>query len=173
MKEHSSMIKKEKSVPKLFAWIASTTLIILIIASQFLPRGYHPGLRLGGVVILLTAPLFIFLPFFLLSNYGKNEVEGTYIQTSKVVNKGLFAILRHPQYLGYMMLGVGFTLLSQNLVVLCLAVISIICFYLQAIKEEEYCLNQFGEVYENYLLQVPRFNFILGVWRVIRRRKND
>lgn len=174
MKEYSSTTKKTKSAPKLFAWIASTTLIILIFATQFLPRGHHPDLRFAGVVILLTAPLFIFSPFFLLSKYGKNEMEEeTYIHTGKVVDKGLFAILRHPQYLGYVMLAVGFALVSQNLVIVCLSVISTTCFYLQALKEEDFCLDQFGEPYQNYLSKVPRFNFILGVWRIFRRRNND
>jgi protein-S-isoprenylcysteine O-methyltransferase Ste14 len=168
MKIFPFSIKEEKSVPKLFAWIASTMLIILIIANQFLPRGHQPGFRFAGVVILLIAPLFIFSPFFLLSKHGNNEVKGIYMQPGKVVDKGLFAILRHPQYLGYMMLAGGFALLSQNLVVVCLAVISIICFFLQALQEEKYCLDQFGNSYQNYLKSVPRFNFILGIWRIIR-----
>jgi len=173
MKEYSSSIKKEKSGPKLFAWLASILLITLIIASQFLPRGHYPNLRILGVVILLAAPVFIFPPFFLLSKYGNKKAGKIYMQPGDVVDQGLYAILRHPQYLGYMMLSGGFGFLSQNLIILFLAILSIIFFSLQAIKEEEYCLDCFGKSYRDYLRRVPRFNIILGIWRVLRGKKYD
>ena len=172
MKEYSS-IQEGKSAPKLFAWLASVMLITLIIASQLLPRGHFRNFRFVGVVILLIAPVFIFLPFLLLSNHGKNEEGNCYMNTRRVIDEGLFAFLRHPQYLGYMMLAVGFSFLAQNLVVLFLAIISIICFYIQALKEEKYCLDKFGKSYKDYLHRVPRFNIFSGVWKKIRGNKHD
>ena len=91
------------------------------------------NLRITGVVMLLTASVFIFTPFYLLSKYGKTQVGKTYTQAGKVVQQGLYALLRHPQYLGYMLLACGFTLLSQHWFTVLLATLSVIFFYVQAV----------------------------------------
>ena len=121
--------------------------------------------------MLLLAGVFIFAPFYLLTKHGGQKEGKTYMQSRQVVDQGLYAITRHPQYLGYMLLGGGFALLSQNWITGLLAVIGITCFYVQATLEEQYCLSQFGEPYSQYLQRVPRFNLVLGVFRIWRGGK--
>jgi len=174
------MIKNEKDMksdddhhlkpPKLFIWIASVVTIPLIIATQFLPRGSSPYLRGTGVFVLLMGGIFIFTPFALLAKHGGTKDSQTYMHASKVVDKGLYAITRHPQYLGYICLACGFALLSQHWAAFLLAVISASLFYIQAVQEERYCLVQFGEPYEQYLLRVPRFNIVFGILRILQGR---
>ena len=153
--------------PKLFAWLASVVTISLIIATQFLARGDDPYLRGTGVLVLLLAAVFIFGPFYLLAKYGETKDGQTYMQARIVVDQGLYAVTRHPQYLGYIFLACGFTLLSQHWVAVLLAVIGTTFFYLQAVREEEYCLAQL-ESYAQYLWRVPRFNIILGAVRLLQ-----
>lgn len=160
-----------KSTPKRFAWLASAFIVILIIAVQFLPRGDHPKLRTIGVLILVSAAIFIFMPFHLLAKHGKTKAMENYIQAEKVVHHGLYSVLRHPQYLGYMLLAVGFALLSQHWVAVALTILGMICFYIQALQEEKHCLARFGEPYRRYLQRVPRFNLVQGIWRVFQERK--
>ena len=148
--------------PKLFAWLASAVTVSLIIVTQFLPRGDDPYLRGTGVFVLLLAGVFIFGPFYLLTKHGGKDGQ-TYMQARIVVDRGLYAITRHPQYLGYVFLACGFALLSQHWVAVLLAVVGATFFYLQAVREERYCLAQLGEPYEQYLGRVPRFNLILGI----------
>jgi protein-S-isoprenylcysteine O-methyltransferase Ste14 len=150
--------------PRLFAWIASAVTISLIIVTQFLPRGDEPYLRVTGVFVLLLAAVFIFGPFYLLMKHGGRDGQ-TYMQARIVVDRGLYAITRHPQYLGYILLGCGFALLSQHWVAVLLGAVGATFFYRQAVMEERYCLALFGEPYAQYLRQVPRFNFILGIVR--------
>ena len=153
--------------PKLFAWIASVSMIFLIVITQYFERGENPYLRGTGVVLLLLAGVFIFTPFILLSKYGSVKEGQSYIRSSIVVDRGLYAIIRHPQYLGYIFLGCGFALLSQHWASALLAMIGITFFILQAIHEEKYCLTQYGESYEHYLRRVSRFNIILGLIRLL------
>ena len=152
--------------PKLFAWLASAVTVSLIIVTQFLPRGDDPYLRGTGVFVLLLAGVFIFGPFYLLTKHGGKDGQ-TYMQARIVVDRGLYAITRHPQYLGYIFLACGFALLSQHWVAVLLAVVGATFFYLQAVREERYCLAQLGEPYEQYLGRVPRFNLILGIIHLI------
>ena len=154
--------------PKLFAWLASAATVFLIVITQFLPRDDDPYLRAAGVSLLPVAGLFIFWPFYLLAKHGRPEDGQTYMQARVIVDRGLYAITRHPQYLGYIFLACGFALLSQHWVAILLAAIGATFFYLQAVREERYCLAQFGELYRQYLRRVPRFNFILGIARLLQ-----
>lgn len=157
--------------PKLYAWLASVVAISLIVVSQFLPRGGNPYLRGTGVFVLLLAGVFIFWPFYLLAKYGEMENGRTYMQAGIVVDQGLYAVTRHPQYLGYTFLACGFALLSQHWMIVLLAVVGATCFYLQAVREERYCLAEFGDAYAQYCHRVPRFNVVLGIIRFARGGK--
>ena len=154
--------------PKLFAWLASVLVISLITVTQCLPQGDDPYLRGTGVFVLLLAGVFIFAPFYLLTKHGGAKDSQTYMQAGIVVDRGLYAITRHPQYLGYIFLACGFALLSQHWVIVLLAVVGATFFYLQAVREERYCLAQLGESYEQYRRRVPRFNLVLGIMRLLR-----
>jgi protein-S-isoprenylcysteine O-methyltransferase Ste14 len=153
--------------PKLFAWIASAITISLIVVTQFLPRGDDPYLRVTGVFVLLLAGVFIFGPFYLLTKHGGFKDGRAYMQARIVVDRGLYAITRHPQYLGYVFLACGFALLSQHWVAFLLAVVGVTFFYLQAVSEERYCLARLGEPYLQYCRRVPRFNLVLGIVRLL------
>jgi protein-S-isoprenylcysteine O-methyltransferase Ste14 len=154
--------------PKLFAWLASAVTVSLIIVTQFLARGDDPYLRGTGVFVLLLAGVFIFAPFYLLTKHGGTKDDKTYMRARIVVDRGLYAITRHPQYLGYIVLACGLALLSQHWVAVLLAVVGATFFHLQAVREERYCLTQLGEPYQQYLRLVPRFNIILGMIRLLQ-----
>ena len=168
VQERTSDDDRQLKPPKLFAWLASVVMISLIIVTQFLPRGDDPYLRGTGVFVLLLAGVFIFAPFYLLTKHGWIKDGQAYMQARIVVDRGLYAITRHPQYLGYIFLACGFALLSQHWVAVLLGVVGSTFFYLQAVREERYCLAQLGEPYEQYLQRVPRFNLVLGVMRLPR-----
>ena len=166
-----SLTGEEQKPPRLLAWLAALATVSLILVTQLLPRGDHPFLRGVGVVVLLLAGVFIFSPFFLLRKHGQIAAGQTYMQTSAVVDQGLYAVTRHPQYLGYMFLACGFALLSQHWVAILLATVAVTLFYGQAVQEERYCLARLGEPYEQYLRRVPRFCLVLGVVRLLRRSR--
>jgi protein-S-isoprenylcysteine O-methyltransferase Ste14 len=168
VQERTSDDGRQPEPPKLFAWLASVVTISLIIVTQFLPRDGDPYLRGTGVFVLLLAGVFIFAPFYLLTKHGGAKDGNTYMQARIVVDRGLYAITRHPQYLGYIFLACGFALLSQHWVAVLLAVVGATFFYLQAVREERYCLAQLGEPYEQYRRRVPRFNIVLGIMRLPR-----
>ena len=169
--DHPSPTIQVKPTPKLFAWLASTMTVALIIATQYLPRGGDPYLRGTGVMVLLLSGIFIFSPFYLLARYGRAKEGQNYMLAERVVDSGLYAITRHPQYLGYMLLACGFALLSQHWGAFLLAILAASLFYIQAVQEERYCLARFGDPYAHYLLRVPRFNILLGIFRLLQGDK--
>jgi protein-S-isoprenylcysteine O-methyltransferase Ste14 len=153
--------------PALFAWLASAVTVSVIVVTQFLPRGGSPVLRGIGVFLLALAPVFMFWPLYLLAKNDGREGQA-YLEASCVTDNGLYAVARHPQYLGYSALAWGFGLLSPHWIALLLAATASVLFYLQAVREERYCIDRFGASYERYRQRVPRYNIVLGIVRLLR-----
>jgi len=163
--------RKSERSPDAFDWAASLIFVIIVIVSQYLERGDNPFVRFLGLVVIGLACVFFFPPLFLLRRHG-GAGEGQHpMDTRVVVDRGLYAVVRHPQYLGYMLLILGFICLFQNLVVGVLGAAAIVLFYGQAVREERYCIRKFGQEYENYAQRVPRFNAVLGIVRLLARRR--
>ena len=130
--------------PRFLAWLASLATVSVMLVNLLLPKGENSTLRSAGLVTLVLAGVFIFAPFFLLRKHGGLQDGRTYMQTNTTVDQGLYAIIRHPQYLGYVLLAGGFALLSQHWLAFLLAAAAVACFYIQAVQEEKYCLHQLG-----------------------------
>jgi protein-S-isoprenylcysteine O-methyltransferase Ste14 len=173
MQAHIPGDDRQLKSPKLVAWLAALATLGTIVVAQFLMRGDNAYLRGAGVLLLALAAVLIFAPFFLFRKHGRIEDGETYMHTRVVVDQDLYSIIRHPQYLGYMFLACGFALLSQHWAVMVLAAVGIAAFYRQAVEEETYCLARLGEAYRLYMQRVPRFNFILGVSRVLSRAMQE
>lgn len=105
--------------------------------------------------------------------HGRAESGRSYLGTTVVVDHGVYAVVRHPQYLGYMMFAGGFALLWQHWGTLLLAAVAVLGFDRQAIGEEAYCLARFGEPYAQYCRRVPRYNLAVGLSRLAREVKHD
>lgn len=157
------------STPKTFAWLASLTLIGLIAAAVILPHGNSQLLKIAGVILLALAAALIFIPIFQLSKFGNKKDETNYMETTTVVDQGLYGIIRHPQYLGYMLMAIGFAGITQQWVIYLITVVTITFFYIQSVQEERHCTGRFSESYNDYLERVPRFNLFLGIWRKARK----
>jgi protein-S-isoprenylcysteine O-methyltransferase Ste14 len=90
-----------------------------------------------------------------------------------VADRGLYAVVRHPQYLGYICLVLGFGAIDPHPLILALAGGAAVFFYIQAVLEERHCLEQMGADYADYMKRVPRFNLVLGLFRIALRRRRD
>jgi protein-S-isoprenylcysteine O-methyltransferase Ste14 len=154
-----------------WGWLATALFILLLLVSLLFEGVDNQWLNLAGLILSIISPLFIFPPFYLLSKYGQVEPGESYSNTNRIVERSVFAIVRHPQYLGYMLLSLGFTLRSFHWITTLLGGTSIAFFYLQADSEERFCLERFGVEYAAYCRRVPRFNFLLGALRYLWRRK--
>jgi protein-S-isoprenylcysteine O-methyltransferase Ste14 len=155
--------------PYIYDLIASILSFAIIILSNILPRGENNYLKIAGVCLLVVAASIWVLPFIHLKKYGNVNEGDNYYETNKVVEKGIYGIVRHPQYLAYILLTIGFTLLSQNWIIVIISVFTVSLFYIYTVQEENELRNRFGDAYQEYCMRVPRFNLIAGtihrLWR--------
>jgi protein-S-isoprenylcysteine O-methyltransferase Ste14 len=152
-------------------WIAFVSAALVLIVGAVVERGSSVPLRVIGAISLVLSAFLIFPPFLLLSRHGGVPPGAPYYDTSRLVERGPYAVVRHPQYLGYILLVLGFALLAQHPLTALLGVVAIGSLYAHTALEERDCVRRLGDVYRTYMRRVPRFNLPLGLVRLIVRRR--
>ena len=152
-----------------FAVAGLFTLLLLLV--QLLLEGGGPELlRRASLFFAVAALVLIFVPMWTFRRYGRVPDGATYMEATVVVERGLFGLVRHPQYLGYIFLNLTFMLLSQHWLAWIFGAAAIVFFYLHAVDEERKLAERFGEAYLIYMERIPRFNFVAGAMRALCRR---
>ncbi|MEJ2266757.1 MAG: isoprenylcysteine carboxylmethyltransferase family protein [Anaerolineales bacterium] len=124
-----------------------------------------------GWVILWISAIFGWLPIFTLRKLGGVPQGKGYVRTTVLVDRGVYAIVRHPQYLAGMLLGLALTLIAQHWIVAVLGAAAIIVYYVDTYEEEASSIEKFGEQYIQYMKKVPRVNFLLGILRFVQAKQ--
>ncbi|MDH5448211.1 MAG: isoprenylcysteine carboxylmethyltransferase family protein [Candidatus Bathyarchaeota archaeon] len=76
-------------------------------------------------------------------------------RTEKIVTRGSYSIVRHPQYLGGLLAHVGISFLLSAWYSLLSTPLMIVLVFLISRKEEEELIKEFGKEYEDYKKKVP------------------
>ncbi len=160
-------VAKQQKEPVGWHWGAAVLAVAVLVTQFLLERGENPYVRAAGIGCLFLSPIFIFPPFLLLARHGRPPRGKPYYCTTTVVDRGVYSIVRHPQYVGYALLTLGFAALSQHPITSILAVCSAGAFYVQSLTEEGFHRNQPGQDYSDYMRRVPRFNFLVGLFRYV------
>jgi protein-S-isoprenylcysteine O-methyltransferase Ste14 len=95
----------------------------------------------------------------------------SYMQTSILVDRGVYGIVRHPQYLAGMLMGIALPMISQHWAVAVLGIVSVAIYYINTYDEEASNIDKFGDQYREYMQRVPRVNFLLGFYRFLTIRR--
>lgn len=74
-----------------------------------------------------------------------------------VVSGGLYRYIRHPQYLGLAIAGLGLLLYWPRFIILVLYLSMLFLYYLLARTEESRMLRRYGEGYRQYMDRIPMF----------------
>ncbi len=106
---------------------------------------------------LIISALFILPGVWLLSNSVRGlsrRVSETH-RPEKVITAGIYAVVRHPQHLGWLSTHVGFSFLLSAWYSLLFTPLLVGLLYLISRKEEEELIREFGEEYEKYKKKTP------------------
>jgi protein-S-isoprenylcysteine O-methyltransferase Ste14 len=125
-----------------------------------------------GVALYVSSGLILgALPVFEFRKKGGVKKGQSYVHTTKLVDTGIYSVVRHPQYVTFIMWAFSGMLLFQHWIVLLLGAPIIPLTYIDLFREDEACVERFGEAYEAYMERVPRANFLLGVFRRCKREQ--
>jgi protein-S-isoprenylcysteine O-methyltransferase Ste14 len=125
---------------------------------------------IGVGLYVFTGLFFGMLPVFEFRKKGGVKKGKSYIQTTKLVDTGIYAIVRHPQYITFIFWTVAGMLLFQHWLAIILGIPIIPLTYIDLINADRDGIKKFGDEYRQYMKKVPRANFPLGIIRVIRKK---
>ncbi|MFX0196337.1 MAG: methyltransferase family protein [Candidatus Hodarchaeota archaeon] len=111
-----------------------------------------------GYILLGIGALFVIISIVTLRRKG----------VSTLFDRGIYVIVRHPMYLGAIIMFFSHPFIIQHWIIVISSLIAIICMYIIILLEEDRSLEKYGDVYNRYIQTVPRINFFLGI---IRRTK--
>ncbi|PIR39769.1 MAG: isoprenylcysteine carboxyl methyltransferase [Alphaproteobacteria bacterium CG11_big_fil_rev_8_21_14_0_20_39_49] len=99
--------------------------------------------------------IFIGLGFYLLANAWSTLYNAQ--KAGKLAVTGLYAKVRHPQYIGFVAIMFGFLLQWPTLVTLVMFPILVVMYWRLARFEEKESRKRFGKAWDDYATHVPAF----------------
>ncbi|MEJ2596724.1 MAG: isoprenylcysteine carboxylmethyltransferase family protein [Anaerolineales bacterium] len=150
---------------------ASVLIVVQYVLAFFVFK--LPGLKAlqwVGWGIWVLSMIFGIGPILIFHKYGGVEKGKSYVQTTKLVDTSLYAIVRHPQYLAGVLFNLALMLLAQHWLVILIGIVSMGLLYLEIQAADQEGLDKFGDEYRGYMQRVPRANFLLGLFRLIRQK---
>ena len=119
----------------------------------------------GVGLYFLSGLVFGWLPVIEFRKKGEVQEGKSYIHTTKLVDTGIYSIVRHPQYVTFIMWAISGMLLFQHWIVILLGIPIIPLTYIDLIKADKDAIEKFGDNYKAYMKKVPSANFLLGIMR--------
>ncbi len=141
-------------------WGLSTAVLVLvrhwIFAKWLGPNAWTASLGIALLLLGLWAGGRVHREFGLRRLVGLPEVNPER-STGGAVRTGIYALVRHPRYLGLMLTFAGFAFLSGAVGYFLLAILTILLYQIVAPLEERVLREQYGAQYEEYARAVPRY----------------
>ena len=167
------MIRKSHSWLNIIpSTLASVFFISQIVVGFFLLSeiSQNENLAYFGVgIYVFSGLIFGMLPTFEFRKKGGVKKGKSYIHTTKIVDTGIYSIVRHPQYLTFMLWSIAGMLLFQHWIVILLGIPVLPLTYFDMIQADKDAIDKFKEDYEKYMQKVPRANFILGIIKKVTK----
>ncbi|MBN1677728.1 MAG: isoprenylcysteine carboxylmethyltransferase family protein [Candidatus Thermoplasmatota archaeon] len=117
---------------------------------------------LGWILLGIGALLVVLSALTLIRKGTDNLVEG-----------GIFGIVRHPMYVGGMVLFISHIFFGQNLIIAFSSLVAAYCCYLLVRSEDKQITERFGDRYRLYAQRVPMMNLAVGIARRLRRTADE
>jgi protein-S-isoprenylcysteine O-methyltransferase Ste14 len=128
------------------------------------------GLDYVATAAWLVAMVLISLPMLTLRRKGRVPPGESFVSTEALVDTGVYALVRHPLYLGWMLMYLVVWLFNPNWILAGVGLLGAACVYGFTRQEEQLLIAKFGESYRHYMHRVPRFNLPAGIIRQLAER---
>lgn len=119
----------------------------------------------AGWALMVLSVILIFMAGGEFRRKGGVPEGESIIHTTVLVESGIYSVVRHPQYLGFMLIVAALVLLSQHPLSVACAALGCALFYRDIMREEQMSVSKLGEDYRGYMERVPRLNIVRGIYR--------
>jgi len=150
-----------KRSPRLYKLVLGTAFLLNMVAVTVSFPPMMEGLMSVGWILFGIGALLYILSAITLRRRDERHV----------VESGVYGLVRHPLYLGAMMMFCSHIFLGQNGLVVVGTLVAVVCCYLLMLADEQQNVEAFGDDYTQYMQRVPRMNLLSGLLRRRRRTK--
>ena len=121
----------------------------------------EPNFRLAsfisGWVVWAVGMVLVMAPIVTFPKRGGVPKGRSFAHTTRLVDTGIYTVVRHPQYLGGILtIFVATPLLYPHWLFAVLGIPGAAILYWSAIEEEKQLIERFGDDYRSYMQEVPR-----------------
>ena len=164
---------------KEICWMAVLTILCIacfpinpLILTGLLEPGYYLPSFILGWIVWAVGMVLVMAPIVMFPRRGGVPKGKSFVHTSRLVDTGIYAIVRHPQYLGGILsIFVATLLFYPHWLFAILGIPGAAILYWSTKEEEKRLIERFGNEYRSYMQRVPRMNLILGITRLWRHKK--
>ena len=134
----------------------------------------YMALFVVGWVAWAFGMVLVMAPFVMFPRRGGVPKGKSFVHTTRLVDTGIYAIVRHPQYTGgiYAIFLTTFLWYPHWLFGV-LGIIGTVVIYMSCREEDQRMREKFGDDYAAYVERVPGMNFFLGLARLIYQKLNQ
>lgn len=168
--------EKGKKIGKIYGTISGTLEFIILMGLWFSPQPMFiiPILSNLGITIVIYSVsllnLIVGLPLIGIGAwFGIAGVRATGLELAethscptKILVTGVYSIVRHPQYVGWILAHIGISMLLSVWYSMLFTPVLLIVIYFISRKEEAELLKEFGQEYVEYQKEVP---MLIPRWR--------
>ena len=133
----------------------------------------YQALSIVGWVVWAFGMVLVMAPIVMFPRRGGVAKGKSFVHTTRLVDTGIYSVIRHPQYLGGVFALFVTTLLwYPHWLFGVLGAIATAVIYISSREEDQRLVQQFGDDYVNYMQSVPGMNLPMGLVRRLRRRRS-
>jgi len=144
------VIMNREKKDSLLMIISGISFFMNIFGIKFFPPVIGEFVAVGWIIFVFGALFFILSVITL-------RIRGV----SKLVDSGVYRIVRHPMYLGAIMMFLSHIFLGQNWIVVIGGFVAIVCCYLIILSSDERNIEKFSDDYKRYM-QSTKDEFFTG-----------
>ena len=127
---------------------------------MFLRARIPASILMGLAILLLAHPsresFLIGLAVIAMGESVRIWASGHIHKSAKVTTTGPYALVRHPLYLGHLIVATGFCIISDSMLAFIIVTISFFIVYMPTWKnEEKNLINLFGDTYVEFMEKTP------------------
>jgi len=147
-----------------------------LVLTGALETGYYLPSYIIGWIFWAVGMVLVMAPIITFPRRGGVARGKSFVHTTRLVDTGIYSVVRHPQYLGGILaVFLATPLFYPHWLFAVLGIPGILILYFGTIWEEKRLIQRFGDDYVSYMKRVPRMNIIQGIirrWREQKRQVN-
>ncbi|HEX79474.1 MAG TPA: isoprenylcysteine carboxylmethyltransferase family protein [Dehalococcoidia bacterium] len=117
-------------------------------------------------MVLVMAPIIMF------PRRGGVAKGKSYVSTTRLVDTGIYSVVRHPQYTGGIYsIFLATPLLYPHWLFGILGAVGVLTIYISCKWEDQRLIEKFGDEYVKYMQKVPGMNVFAGIIRLVAGKK--